>query len=50
MNILVTGGNGFIGANLVDTLAAEGHHVSVFDLYPRAYESRHGTSGLSRAT
>lgn len=46
MNILVTGGNGFIGANLVDTLAAEGHDVSVFDLYPRVYESKHGNVGF----
>jgi CDP-paratose 2-epimerase len=29
--ILVTGGAGFIGANLVDRLASEGHHVIVLD-------------------
>lgn len=31
MNILVTGGNGFIGSHIVDRLVKEGHNVSVID-------------------
>lgn len=31
MNILVTGGAGYIGSNLVDALMAEGHEITVVD-------------------
>jgi UDP-glucose 4-epimerase len=38
-NILVTGGNGFIGSHLVDRLALLPEiRVTVFDLYPRYYD------------
>ena len=34
--VLVTGGAGFIGANLADRLAADGHHVHIYDALARA--------------
>lgn len=37
MKALVIGGNGFIGAHLVDALLAAGHEVCVFDRYPSRY-------------
>ncbi len=37
-NIIVTGGNGFIGSHLVGALAGSGkNRVTVFDLYPLTY-------------
>jgi UDP-glucose 4-epimerase len=39
-NILITGGNGFIGSHLVDRLALlPDTNVTVFDMYPRVYGS-----------
>jgi CDP-paratose 2-epimerase len=35
-NVLITGGAGFIGANLADSLAAAGHRVVVLDTLARA--------------
>jgi UDP-glucose 4-epimerase len=37
MNLLVLGGNGFIGTHLVDRLLADGHEVRVFDKYEERY-------------
>jgi UDP-glucose 4-epimerase len=37
MNMLILGGNGFIGSHLVDRLLAEGHKIRVFDKYEEHY-------------
>jgi UDP-glucose 4-epimerase len=37
MNMLILGGNGFIGSHLVDRLLAEDHNVRVFDKYEEHY-------------
>jgi nucleoside-diphosphate-sugar epimerase len=36
LSVLVTGGSGFIGINLVDRLIAEGYQVTNFDKAPPA--------------
>src|SRR4051795_10242509 len=49
--ILITGGAGFIGSNLADRLAGEGHEIIVYDALSRAgvernlawLRSRHGS-------
>lgn len=36
MNIVMTGGSGFIGSRLAKRMGGEGHHVKVLDLKPQA--------------
>ena len=38
-NILVTGGGGFIGSNLVDTLVSKGFYVFVIDNFSTGLQS-----------
>lgn len=37
MNVLILGGNGFIGSHLVDKILANGHNVRVIDKYHERY-------------
>jgi len=41
MNILVTGGAGFVGTNLIKTLLKQGHNVTSIDNYNTGLESNH---------
>ena len=38
MNILVTGGSGFIGSHLVDILIENGYNVSIYDIETPQYK------------
>lgn len=37
MNILVTGGSGFLGSHVADALSDAGYNVTIFDIYPSPY-------------
>ena len=39
INALVTGGAGFVGSHLVDSLVGSGHHVTVVDNLSKGYLS-----------
>lgn len=47
--ILVTGGAGFIGSNLADTLLDKGYHVIAVDNFDDFYEPAIKRSNISRA-
>lgn len=37
MNILVTGGSGFLGSHVADALSDAGHNVTIFDIHPSPF-------------
>ena len=47
MKILVTGGAGFIGTNLIKKLLSEGHEVHSLDDYETGLEENHQENGMS---
>jgi UDP-glucose 4-epimerase len=48
MKVVVTGGAGFIGSNLVDALLAAGHHVLVIDNFSTGFEQHLASASTNR--
>lgn len=47
-HILITGGAGFIGSHLTESLVAEGHHVTIFDDFNDYYEPSFKRQNIAR--
>ena len=47
MNILMTGGTGFIGSRLVDALSTKGNHIYVLTRSPKQYADTTNISYIS---